>query len=248
MNRRDFMKLSAASAVTMGAVAGMAPASFAENAGVHTDAEVQAMVAEELCLSREVAFYPAAFRGDFDKFYVLFHKLSRAQYEKVDGAPAPGINASHYEMCVALTNARKALRKIKDPKSTVWEIWGDQMAVESPLPTNWENCYDNEGFRPFLNPYLLRDQGKVKGNVIIIAGGGSTHQPKDGDFIWDLSFNFGPTDFPDGSTGKGTFIQCRDFYGTLRVFTSIDGKTLRCTTSEQEAFLQQVYDIVSLEP
>lgn len=155
MNRRDFMKLSAASAVTMGAVAGMAPASFAENAGVHTDAEVQAMVAEELRLSREVAFYPAAFRGDFDKFYVLFHKLSRAQYEKVDGAAVPGINASHYDMCVALTNARKALRQIKDPKSTVWEIWGDQMAVESPLPTNWENCYDNEGFRPFLNPYLL---------------------------------------------------------------------------------------------
>lgn len=110
MNRRDFMKLSAASAVTMGAVAGMAPASFAENAGVHTDAEVQAMVAEELRLSREVAFYPAAFRGDFDKFYVLFHKLSRAQYEKVDGAAVPGINASHYDMCVALTNARKALR------------------------------------------------------------------------------------------------------------------------------------------
>lgn len=100
MNRRDFMKLSAASAVTMGAVAGMAPASFAENAGVHTDAEVQAMVAEELRLSREVAFYPAAFRGDFDKFYVLFHKLSRAQYEKVDGAAVPGINASHYDMCV----------------------------------------------------------------------------------------------------------------------------------------------------
>ena len=73
-------------------------------------------------------------------------------------------------------------------------------------------------------------------------------QPKDGDFIWDLSFNFGPTDFPDGSTGKGTLIQCRDFYGNLRVFTAIDGKTLRCTTSEQEAFLQQVYDIVSLEP
>ena len=83
---------------------------------------------------------------------------------------------------------------------------------------------------------------------LLSPDGGSTHQPKDGDFIWDLSFNFGPTDFPDGSTGKGTFIQCRDFYGTLRVFTSIDGKTLRCTTSEQEVFLQQVYDIVSLEP
>ena len=83
---------------------------------------------------------------------------------------------------------------------------------------------------------------------LLSPDGGSTHQPKDCDFIWDLSFNFGPTDFPDGSTGKGTLIQCRDFYGTLRVFTSIDGKTLRCTTSEQEVFLQQVYDIVSLEP
>ena len=83
---------------------------------------------------------------------------------------------------------------------------------------------------------------------LLSPDGGSTHQPKDGDFIWDLSFNFGPTDFPDGSTGKGTFIQCRDFYGTLRVFTAIDGKTFRCTTSEQEVFLQQVYDIISAEP
>ena len=78
--------------------------------------------------------------------------------------------------------------------------------------------------------------------------GGSTHQPKDGDFIWDLSFNFGPTDFSDGSTGKGTFIQCRDFYGALSIFTAIDGKTLRCTTSDQAEFLQQVYDIISFEP
>ena len=115
MNRREFMKVSAATAVAAGALAGMAPASFAADSGVHTDAEVQAMVAEELKLSREVAFYPAAFRGDFDKFYVLFHKLSRAQYEKVDGAPVAGINASHYDMCVALTEARKALRQVKDP-------------------------------------------------------------------------------------------------------------------------------------
>ena len=177
MNRREFMKLSAASAVSVGVAAGIAPASFAETNDVHTDAEVQAMVAQELKVSREVAFYPAAFKGDFDKFYVLFHKLSRAQYEKVDGAAAPGINASHYEMCVALTKARQALRQIKDPKSTVWEIWGDQMAVETPLPTEgWEISYDNEGFRPFLNPYLLRNQNKVKGNVVVVAGGGSTHR------------------------------------------------------------------------
>ena len=82
---------------------------------------------------------------------------------------------------------------------------------------------------------------------LLSPNGGSIHQPKDGDFIWDLSFNFGPTDFPDGSTGKGTFIQCRDFYGTLNIFTAIDGKTLRCTTNDQATFLQQVYDIISAE-
>ena len=80
---------------------------------------------------------------------------------------------------------------------------------------------------------------------LLSPDGGSTHQPKDGDFIWDLSFNFGPTDFPDGSTGKGAFIHCRDFYGTLSIFTAIDGKTHRCTTSDQTEFLQQVYDIIS---
>lgn len=143
----------------------------------HTDEEVQAMVAEELKLSREVAFYPAAFEGDFEQFYVTFHKLSRHQYESVDGKD-PGITAADYDMCVELTAKREALKQIvDDPKSTVWEIWGENMAVEDPLPTTgWEISYDNEGFRPFLNPFMIEDQTAVKGNVIIIAGGGSTHR------------------------------------------------------------------------
>lgn len=150
-------------------------AALAETA--HTDEEVQAMVAEELKLSREVAFYPAAYEGDFEQFYVTFHKLSRAQYEGVDGAE-PGITAAHYDRCVELTAKREALTQIvDDPKTTVWEIWGENMAVEDPLPTEgWEISYDTEGFRPFLNPYLIEDQSAVKGNVIIIAGGGSTHR------------------------------------------------------------------------
>ena len=122
MNRREFLKASAATAVAAGAMAAAAPASFAADSGVHTDAEVQAMVKEELKVARDVAFYPAAYKGDFDKFYVLFHKLSRAQYEKVDGAAVAGINASHYDMCVALTNARKALRQVATTwwKATLW--------------------------------------------------------------------------------------------------------------------------------
>ena len=83
---------------------------------------------------------------------------------------------------------------------------------------------------------------------LLSPDGGSTHRPKDGDFIWDLSFNFGPTDFPDGSTGSGTFLQCRNFFGVLRIFNAVEDETLRCTTSEQEVFLQQAYDIISAEP
>lgn len=143
----------------------------------HTDEEVKAMVAEELALSREVAFYPAAYEGDFEQFYVVFHKLSRCQYESVDGKE-PGISAANYDMCVDLTAKREALTQIvDDPSSTVWKIWGEKMAVENPLPTEgWDISYDNEGFEPFLNPYVLEDQSEVKGNVIIIAGGGSTHR------------------------------------------------------------------------
>ena len=82
---------------------------------------------------------------------------------------------------------------------------------------------------------------------LLSPGGGSTHRPKDGDFIWDLSFNFGPTDFPDGSTGSGTFLQCRNFFGVLRIFNAVEDETLRCTVSGQDEFLQQVYDIISAE-
>ena len=96
----------------------------------------------------------------------------------------------------------------------------------------------------------LLSQQKFRRSLINLLSpdGGSTHQPKDGDFIWDLSFNFGPTDFPDGSTGSGTFLQCRNFFGVLRIFNAVEDETLRCTVQDQEAFLQQVYDIISAEP
>jgi len=53
---------------------------------------------------------------------------------------------------------------------------------------------------------------------------------------------------PDGSTGKGVFVQCRNFYGKLSLFRAYDGKSFRCTVQDQDAFLQQVYGIISSEP
>ena len=45
--------------------------------------------------------------------------------------------------------------------------------MEDPRPPTGTTATITRASRPFLNPYLLRDQSKVKGNVIIIAGGGS---------------------------------------------------------------------------
>lgn len=96
----------------------------------------------------------------------------------------------------------------------------------------------------------LLSQQKFRRSLINLLSpdGGSTHRPKDGDFIWDLSFNFGPTDFPDGSTGEGVLVTCRNFFGKLSLFRAYDGKAIRCTVSGQDEFLQQVYDIISAEP
>ena len=71
---------------------------------------------------------------------------------------------------------------------------------------------------------------------------------QDGDFRWEVGFCFDATDFPDGSTGEGVLVTCRNFFGKLSLFRAYDGKTIRCTVQDQEAFLQQVYDIISAEP
>ena len=139
--------------------------------------EFKVKVEEELAVARDVVFYPDAFEGDFEQLYVNFHKLARARYETVAPATEKGIVLGHYELYKNLKEIRESMVQIAEPASTVWDIWEDDMAVENPLPTEgWDIAYDNPGFRPFLNPYLLEDQSQVKGNVVIIAGGGSTHR------------------------------------------------------------------------
>ena len=48
-----------------------------------------------------------------------------------------------------------------------------------------------------------------------------------------------------GSTGEGVLVTCRNFFGKLSLFRAYDGKAIRCTVQDQDAFLQQVYDMLS---
>ena len=71
---------------------------------------------------------------------------------------------------------REKLVQIKSYVDNAWFIWGDDM----PCTINPESLVftstteDNSDFAPFLLPYLLEDQSQVKGNIIIISGGGYT--------------------------------------------------------------------------
>lgn len=82
----------------------------------------------------------------------------------------------------------------------------------------------------------------------LLPQGGTTHRTQDGDFRWEVGFCFDLTDFPDASTGKGVLITCRNFFGKLSLFRAYDGTTIRCTVQNQDAFLQQVYGVITSEP
>lgn len=134
-----------------------------------TNEKVTSLARKELTICRNFAYYPHAFNGDFEQFYVDFHKLSLKLRK--------GITAADYDAVIELGRKReKLIQIVKNPKDTVWDIWGKKMACENYPKTGWDISYDNEGFRPFLNPYLNENQKTVKGNVIIIAGGANTHR------------------------------------------------------------------------
>lgn len=95
---------------------------------------------------------------------------------------------------------------------------------------------------------LLSQQKFRRSLANLLPQGGTTHRTQDGDFRWEVGFCFDATDFPDGSTGEGVLVTCRNFFGKLSLFRAYDGKAIRCTVQDQDAFLQQVYDIISAEP
>ena len=112
--------------------------------------------------------------------------------------------------------------------------------------TYFELSADDERFSQLAG--LFAQQKFRRSLANLLPQGGTTHRTQDGDFRWEVGFCFDATDFPDGSTGKGVLVTCRNFFGKLSLFRAYDGKTIRCTVQDQDAFLQQVYDIISAEP
>ena len=72
------------------------------------------------------------------------------------------------------TKYRKELVQIMSLYDGIWYLWDDSMpmAEEAESLVFTKESYDNSDFKPFLIPYIIEDQSQVKGNMIIIAGGG----------------------------------------------------------------------------
>ena len=75
-----------------------------------------------------------------------------------------------------LAAAREALKLadgVTDPEETIWYIWGEDMPAEEHADEyDYYGTWDNKGFKPFLVPCMLEDQSQVKGNIILVSGGG----------------------------------------------------------------------------
>ena len=75
-----------------------------------------------------------------------------------------------------LAGAREALElapNVSDPEDTIWYIWGEDIAAEPEAGSyDYYGTWDNAGFKPFLVPCMLENQNEVKGNIILISGGG----------------------------------------------------------------------------
>lgn len=73
-----------------------------------------------------------------------------------------------------LVAAQAELVQIKGYDEVAWFIWGENMPCsEDPATLVFTpQSFDNADMRPYLTPYLLEDQSSVKGNLIVVAGGG----------------------------------------------------------------------------
>lgn len=71
-----------------------------------------------------------------------------------------------------LKELRMQLTEIADPEKELLYIGDEEMAqAEESSHYDFSMAVDDVEFRPFLVPYILDDQERVKGNVVVIAGG-----------------------------------------------------------------------------
>lgn len=144
--------------------------------------QLQARYDEEMHLARYIVNRGAAY--EYDSFLAYVHYWFQKAYSVVDSKKLSITEVENgQEIVETLTQLREGLTQIvEDPEQVCWYIWGEDMPeAEDAASYDYTQTYDEAGFKPFLVPYLLEDQAAVKGNAIIIAGGGFNQRCNDGE-------------------------------------------------------------------
>jgi len=134
-------------------------------------AQLDELILQELDQIKYITNRPTAYTKEtFDAYAEL---AAPVQFLTMNGGELP---EEMKGIVFGLIEARENLQLaegVEDPEDTIWYIWGDQMAqAEDADSYDYSGKWDAAGFRPFLVPYLLDDQSQVKGNLILISGGG----------------------------------------------------------------------------
>lgn len=138
-------------------------------------------------------YYKAAFDTEYVN-YKLIRSLPTAYSEatwkaymtacsRLPFIDAENIDTDARGFIDACIDAREALAQIRSFADSAWFIWGDSIPCaedEATLEFTYES-WDYPGFKPFLVPYLLKDQSAVKGNMIVVAGGGYSQRSNTGE-------------------------------------------------------------------
>jgi uncharacterized repeat protein (TIGR02543 family) len=104
----------------------------------------------------------------FDRFY----ELAFLAYLRF-GAGGAKVTDANVNIVTSALSAMKDVKQIRDPNKSAWYIWGAQMAEEPEADKfDFFGYLDGPHWRPFLVPYMLTDQSRVKGNIVVVAGGG----------------------------------------------------------------------------
>lgn len=132
-----------------------------------------ALYMDEMAKAGYIVSRPKAYERDlFNRYTALSATLFVLTRWKLI-RPIEPISEDLMPMVYELKRLREKLVPLHDPEKDLWYIWGDDMPHKCvAAEADWRLAFDSPDFRPFLIPYLLDDQSCVKGNILVVSGGG----------------------------------------------------------------------------
>ena len=123
------------------------------------------------------------------------------------------------------------------------ECTGITVYYEDSAPADFtEVKLTAEEVAPIVEFFENRSFRRTPGSIIPPKGG-RYHNPKPGDFTWELFFSFEDVTLPDGSGASGVLLHINNFYGKLDI--SSDGKTIyNLSTAGKDTWLQEILNAV----